>query len=264
VSWSPDGRRLAYTVPDGRAQQVFVVNVDGTDPHPVGDPVLEGHDASWSADGQLLAFVGGRSDDEKGVYVMRTDGSDLHRIGPPSGVQWAFEYQPPVWAPTGHRLAFSARTEQVAQIFLADVDAGTQLNLSQACCDDEWGPAWSADGRYLAWQRGYANYGGLFVVAEDGSGRISVLAPPVRGAPVWSSDSTALLGYGTDPSTGLRDRLIVVDVDGGRHVEIPVGPGGDPSTGIRDRVAVVDVGGGRRVEIPAGPGGDASWQVATP
>ena len=229
VAWSPDGRQLAYTAPLAGAQQIVLVNVDGSDPHQVGDPTLEGRDASWSPDGQLLAFIGGRFDVDRGIFVMRPDGTGIRPIRPAGLDQWARDFSAPVWAPTGQRLAFSARIDDVARIFVADLFGAGPIDLSGSEVADEWSPVWAPDGNRLAWHRGPTNTEGRFVVAApDGSG-VSVLAPAVVGPPTWSPDGAMLIGYGLDRATGSRDRLIVIAVPGGSAFEIGAEPGGDAS-----------------------------------
>jgi len=228
VAWSPDGRELAYTAPESGAQQMFVVGADGSNPHQIGDPLLEGHDATWSSDGTLLAFVGGHFDTDRGIYVMNADGTNVRAIRPGAD-QWASGFAAPAWSPTGRRLAFSARPINASQVFVVDIDNGQPINLSNSESYEDWGPAWSPDGTRLAWHRGPAPGEGRFVVAAtDGSGA-SAMAPAVAGPPAWAPDGRSLIGYGLDADTGGRNRLLVIDLAGNVAVEIPADSSGDAS-----------------------------------
>jgi Tol biopolymer transport system component len=228
VAWSPDGRELVYTAPESGAQQIYIVGADGSSPHRVGVPSLEGHDATWSADGTMLAFLGGRYDPDLGIYIMSADGTDIRAIRPGTE-QWAFGFGPPVWSPVGHWLAFTARPLNASQVFVVDTDNGRPVNLSNSEGFEDSGPAWSPDGSRLAWHRGSASGDGRFIVAaSDGSG-VLALPPAVDGAPAWAPDGKRLIGYGIDPETARRNRLFVIDVGGGGTVEIPAEPDGDAS-----------------------------------
>jgi Tol biopolymer transport system component len=228
VSWSPDGRRLAYTSPQSGAQQIFVVDADGTNPHRVGDPSLEGHDATWSPDGTMLAFVGGHFDNDRGIFVMNADGTNIRALRPGAD-RWAFGFAPPVWSPVGRRLAFTARPLNASQVFVVDLDDSQPRNVSNSEAFEDSGPAWSPDGSRLAWHRGAAPGEGQFIVAAtDGSGAFP-LASAVVGSPTWAPNGKSLIGYGVDPDTGLRNRLLVIDVADGGTIEIPASPTGDAS-----------------------------------
>ncbi|HEX2037146.1 MAG TPA: hypothetical protein VHS99_23450 [Chloroflexota bacterium] len=68
-SWSPDGKRLAYTRRRAGRHDVWVMNADGTD----GQPVTGSGTARapcWSPDGQWLAFIAAESGDFE-LWVTR-------------------------------------------------------------------------------------------------------------------------------------------------------------------------------------------------
>ncbi len=111
-AWSPDGSRIAYMVyleggPEGLTYQIWTVNPDGTSPHRLVDLGQCGGGGcsaglAWSPDGSMLAFHSMRdnlSTRTRAIYVVRADGSRLHRIND-HGVF-------PSWSPDGSRLAFS-------------------------------------------------------------------------------------------------------------------------------------------------------------
>ncbi len=85
-SWSPDGKHLAFTrTTESAPSDIYVLDI-GDDGQPIGDPRNltadlpdPDEDASWSADGQSIAFVhkpGGGAD----IWVMATDGSGKKQI----------------------------------------------------------------------------------------------------------------------------------------------------------------------------------------
>ena len=73
-SWSPDETQVLYTKDD----QIWLANVTEAAPHSVLKQAGI-QEAAWSPDGRQIAFDAG-NDPDRGIYVMNTDGSNLHRI----------------------------------------------------------------------------------------------------------------------------------------------------------------------------------------
>jgi hypothetical protein len=74
---SPDGRQIAFTrIDPGRLEQIFVMNVDGTDVRRVSRGDYYDFLPRWSPDGTRIGFTSSR-DGSLGIYSMRLDGSDV-------------------------------------------------------------------------------------------------------------------------------------------------------------------------------------------
>jgi TolB protein len=78
-AWSPDGRKIVFTVGDWMSgdTEIYVMNADGSGQrnltrHPGPDDY-----AAWSPDGRKIAFVRNRE-----IYVMNADGSGQRRLTP--------------------------------------------------------------------------------------------------------------------------------------------------------------------------------------
>jgi TolB protein len=80
AAWSPDGKKLAFSVENPRGEwAVHVANADGADDVPLTDPVLISGSPAWSPDGKQIAFDQ-FADQRQQIFVMDADGSRSRQI----------------------------------------------------------------------------------------------------------------------------------------------------------------------------------------
>ncbi|HYY97270.1 MAG TPA: PDZ domain-containing protein [Pyrinomonadaceae bacterium] len=116
-------------------------------------------------------------------------------------------------SPSGVRALFGARGD----IFTAPAKEGEVRNLTDSQGVREFAPAWSPDGRWVAYLSDRSGEYEIYVRASDGSGeerRVTTDGNIWRFAPVWSPDSTKL-AYGDK-----NQRLRFVEVSTGRTTDV--------------------------------------------
>jgi WD40-like Beta Propeller Repeat len=169
-AWSPDGRRLAF-VRDG---DLYVVRLPGDRPRPVA---ADASWPSWAPRTSLLAF----EVDSGGRGHIETSGADgdleaLHTRG---------DSRFPAWAPRGDVLAYECRTRDHWQICTFDPRTGASRMLTSTG-SDAFAPAWSPDGRRIAFIGDRDGNDQLYVMRADGSGIVRLTRGQAdKDAPAW-------------------------------------------------------------------------------
>ena len=105
-SWSPDGKRIAFTTSgamDIRVEnrQIYVMDNDGGNPRRLTNNRRNDWNPSWSPDGKRIAFVSDRDGHDWQIYVMDNDGGNPRRLTNNRRNDWN-----PSWSPDGKRIAF--------------------------------------------------------------------------------------------------------------------------------------------------------------
>jgi Tol biopolymer transport system component len=195
---------------------------------------------TWSSDGQRIAFVtiavrqGLQSPVE--LNVMDADGSAQRNLTR----EWSLELDPgswlyaglPVWSPDWRQLALvrargvyrthRGSVERYSDIYVMNADGSGLRRLTRSPQHDG-DPAWSPDGRRLAFVRVQGGRSDIYVVDADGRGLRSlahaIMFRPSPGAPssgfaanpTWSPDGERIAFMSNRDGT---DDIFVVNADG--------------------------------------------------
>lgn len=185
AAYSPDGKRLAYSVSDGEHAEIYLSSADGSGPKAVTDTkFFLNSSPAWSPDGKKLAFVSNRAGNPQ-VYVMNVDGGGVERLT----FQGNYN-QTPAWSPRGDIIAFTARDERNAfDIFTVELATKKIKRLTQDAANNEE-PSFSPNGRLIVFTstRGGGGSNQLYVMTFDGNNQIAL--PTEKGeysTPDWGS-----------------------------------------------------------------------------
>ena len=148
--WSPDGSQIAFHaryedhgIPGSR---IWVGSVHARTLTSVTSTRVPfgAADPAWSPQGRWLAFSRfDRRVSKAALWLMRPDGSHLHRIGRPDSAHKVLE--DPTWSPDGRSLAFERSSG--LEVGLIDTRSGRIHGLFHGA--GATGPSWSADGILL-------------------------------------------------------------------------------------------------------------------
>lgn len=253
VALSPDGRRVAYTrvivdlEHDDYRSAIYLVSADGGEPVRLTQGPGRDWAPRWSPDGRWLAFLSDRDGKPGQLYLLPVGGGEPRRLTSLAGGAG-----PAAWAPDASRVAFCARVSKdappddraardrwtkrprvvtrgaykadgsgytfdaVSQMFVAALDSGavTALTAGEA---DHGTPAWSPDGRRIAYVRartGPMDLRAFDVWVMDQDGRHARRLSDAAGravAPSWSPDGRTIAFYALDSQDqSLGDAMVRV------------------------------------------------------
>jgi Tol biopolymer transport system component len=224
LAWSPDLKKIVFMrVVDGDPNSASSCSggsgcIFPTDPEPYQEMVVE-YVVSSAGDHRLAGLV----------YVLQLDNN--------AGAQG------PAWSPDGKEIAFSRQPDRYyaypCDIYVMNADgsgtprrltpqpklesnssgfATSELATSESC---DTNPAWSPDGRKIAFASSRTGNGDIYVVnasgEKEGANRPQRLtdSPGVDDQPSWSPDGTEIaFARQVDPNKGDNRDIYKVDADG--------------------------------------------------
>ena len=158
---SPDGTQVAFTWARDRAEADIYVKVIGEEPpHRLTDhPALDVSPA-WSPDGRLIAYLRHLGDGRAGVFQNTPLGHNERRLAEVN-LNASGAWGPYLdWTPDSRYLAVVHKdsAEAPEAIFLLSIDTRElrRLTTPPQDSDGDGGPAFSPDGRTLAFSRDFA------------------------------------------------------------------------------------------------------------
>jgi dipeptidyl aminopeptidase/acylaminoacyl peptidase len=266
--WSPDGRYLAFlSHREGKHEQVWLLNRLGGEGVRLTDFKSDVSELAWSPDGKTLALVAADPDPDEGSEEKPADSKTakpivIHRlqfkrdgegylrelrnhiylfdVAKKTVVQLtsgAYDDAEPAWSPDGKTIAFTSNrtaepdSNENTDIFVIAARAGAQARPLVTLPGTDHSPAWSPDGRQIAFVAG-GNPKDFWY----GSSAVGVV--PAAGGPPRLL--TAALDRNVDSprfAPDGRSIYFLVEEEGNSHLaRVPLAGG-----------AVVRVAGGERV-----------------
>ena len=265
VTFSPDGRRMAFWSLKGTSQDLVVADADGSHPVTIAPSVIEPTNGllDWSPDGAKVAYSSRTSPSSalsacpgsgqqngdfctSRIYVAPVDGSGPHQVG-----DQTLDARSPAWSPDGSTIAFgggNATPGKNVRLYLMNADGSNVRQLSTIRGTD-WAfmrTDWSRDGSKIAAQASAANnlnqWDIWIVDARTGDATdVGTQVGVDDILPTWAPDRDALAWSGS--GTFLKE-------PNGQPVDIvPNGDSTGPSFWSPDGKLIVSVIDGNRLQV---------------
>ncbi|HXT30968.1 MAG TPA: hypothetical protein VN716_16850 [Vicinamibacterales bacterium] len=178
-AWSPDGTKVAFTLSQGGNQEIYVMNKDGSGLRRLTNNPDIDTSPTWSPTGTQIAWVSGRSGNPQ-VYIMNADGTGQRKL---TSEVWADR---PTWSRAPfNEIAYAARTGAGFDIKIYSFSTGQTTNVTDGIGSNE-SPAFSPNGRHLAFVSTRNGKAQIFTIDRDGKNLRQITREGNNGYPNWS------------------------------------------------------------------------------
>jgi hypothetical protein len=196
---SPDGRRIAFPIANGRGiDELWVSDIDHPGLRKLGtDPNADCTAPVWSPDGRRIAYARHGKDAKDGIYVQDADGGEAKRIL----IQEVDEVRdlPTSWLPDGSALLLNRFSPGQTKLMMLPITGGevdsNRLRQLLPGTSRKFNPRLSRDGRLLAFLGDESGKALSYVVElrPDGStGRPVEVKSSGSTVHQWSADGRTL------------------------------------------------------------------------
>ena len=166
-AFSPDDSHIAYICTANGDMDIFVINSNGGPVKNLTNHPRSDRCPSWTPDGKKLTFMSNRTGSFE-VYIMDAeDGSNLKQLTSlkiKNSSCWVASV-----SPDGKRVCFVGDFEGNNDLYIMDIDGKNVRNLTQHKAQDQW-PAWSHNGKWIAFASTRSGKECLYVIRPDSSG----------------------------------------------------------------------------------------------
>jgi Tol biopolymer transport system component len=213
VSWSADGRQLAFSAYRGSDPDIYIVQANGRRLRQVTFSRGIDVDPSWSPDGKHIAFETNRNGNVD-IYSIDSTGRNSKRLT--SGAE---NEQDPSWSPDGTKIAYTveATDGSTREVWVMNADGTNQTQLTSAPNFSE-NPNWLPDGSRIAFDSDRLEKGDLDVYSMRADGtdvKRLTTTPALDALPAYSPDGKQIV-FVSDRIQKDSRRLFVLPAAGGR------------------------------------------------
>ncbi len=196
---SPDGRRLAMSISDGRQLGLWVHDLAGGTLRRLASDGSDGLPL-WSPDGRSLAYLSPRAG-AWNIFRREADGrgvpellaSSEHRLSPSS------------WSPDGRLLAYTeVDPETKGDIWILPVQGDRRPRPFLRTPSDEWGAVFSPDGRLVVYTSNASGRNEVYVRPYPGPGDERRISEEGGYGPLWEKRGDEIVYRSGDRMLAVR------------------------------------------------------------
>jgi TolB protein len=209
-SLSPDGRRMVFEeVIDGK-EQLFAIDLDGSNSVQLTHGPFGHENPAWSPDGRKLAVVSDEGDKQV-IFIMNTDGTGMRPVTAKDG-----HAIHPNWSPDSRKVIYCSSDDlhppqkNPAEIYSVNIETKSVVTLISGGINTY--PSWSPDGTKIVFRKIIdGNNSEIFVANSNGSNpRNLTNNPAFDGWPSWSPDG-AQIAFASNRSGSYKIYLMNAD-----------------------------------------------------
>jgi len=181
VALQSSAGQIVFSSNRSSAWRIWQVNPDGSNLRQLTKQDTDDNDVDpvFSADGESILFTSTRGG-KTAIWRMQADATKPERICDGDQAEWS---------PDGKKIVLR-RNEQ---ILTRDLATGSEKQLSPADWPHCSGPAWSPDGKSIAFAARWDAGNGVFIVPADGGKPVKVYDQQGACEPHWSPDGSRLV-----------------------------------------------------------------------
>jgi dipeptidyl aminopeptidase/acylaminoacyl peptidase len=218
--------RIVFVSTSAGNNDIYSINVDGTDERALTSDASDEFDPAWSPDGRQIAFVrddGGNRD----IWVMNPDGSGQVRLtSDPASDRY------PSWSPDSSALVFRSNRRPSTSFDIWKMRADGSDAVRITADSGLWGqsletdPTWSPDGLQVAFVSDRDGNREIYAANADGSSPRRLTDNPATDQfPAWSPDGSKI-AFGTDRD-GNEEIYVMSASDGSGQTNLTANPATD-------------------------------------
>ncbi len=235
-AWSPDGRQIAFRSRRDGSSDIFIMGADGSKPRNLirdpSDSLDDEFSPVFNPDGETLALFTDRFQPPMGscwgnmgvhhlAFMPVLGGKEnIRHFDALPGGQESF-----TWSPDGHSLVFSsACSSHTHHLYRWDRDTDQVEQLTDSPFNALF-PAWSHDGRYLAFAATLEGQTDILVLELETRALTNLTTHPAQDKhPTWSPDDSQI-AFTTDRDG--NEEIYVLDADGSNPRNLTQNPARD-------------------------------------
>jgi Tol biopolymer transport system component len=223
-SWAPSGQKIAFESRRDGDAEIYVMNADGSGQTNLTEQHSSDEGApAWSPDGKWIACC-----------TNANGGYDIYQKNAAGGT-WKYLVgagDHPTWSPNAQQIAFARFIGVVIpghddhDVCVANADGSGVTNLTNLASSDR-SPAWSPDGRRIAFTTDRDGDDEIYTMNVDGTGLTNLTNSPAQDDdPAWSPDGRRIAFARNSSGTSC---IWVMNADGTGQTNVTAGGHHDDS-----------------------------------